>query len=103
MKIHTGDTVQVIYGKDVGKTGKVERVNRERNTVVVSGVAESKKHVHPSQKNQDGGIISFNRPIDVSNVMLVCPACGEKTRVGYQIKSKGKKVRVCKKCGKEIK
>lgn len=102
MKIHTGDTVQVIYGKDVGKTGKVERVDRERGTVVVSGIAEAKKHVRPSQKNQEGGIVSFNRPIDVSNVMLVCPRCDEKSRVGYEFKN-DKKIRVCKKCGKEIK
>ncbi len=102
MKIHTKDTVKVIYGKDIGKTGKVERVDRDRGRVVVSGVAESKKHVPPSQKSQEGGIISFNRPIDVSNVMLVCPSCNKPTRVGYKIKD-GKKFRVCKKCGKEIK
>ncbi len=102
MKIRTGDTVEVIYGKDVGKAGKVERVDRENRTIVVSGIAEAKKHVRPSQKNQEGGIVSFNRPIDVSNVMLVCPRCNEKTRVGYDVKG-DKKFRVCKKCGKEIK
>ncbi len=98
MKIRKGDTVKVISGNDSGKTGEVLRVFTKKSRVVVSGVAVSRRHVKPSSANPDGGLVEFNRPIDVSNVMLMCSKCKQATRIGFET-AKGKKLRICKKCG----
>ena len=90
MKIKTGDRVKVIAGKDKGK----ERV-------VVEKVNVAKKAMRPTQQNPQGGIVSIEMPIHVSNVMLVCPECKQPTRVGIS-RETGKRVRTCKKCGKPI-
>ena len=102
MKIKKGDTVLVIRGKDAGKKGKVLSVNREKGRLVVEGVNIQKKHTRPTKKVQQGGIITQEGSIAASNVMLVCPSCGEPTRVGFLVKDKDLKVRVCKKCDSEI-
>lgn len=102
MKIKKGDTVLVTRGKDKGKKGKVLSVNREKQRVVVEGVNIQKKHTRPTQRTPQGGVITQEGSIAVSNVMLVCPSCGEPTRVGYLVKGKDLKVRVCKKCDSEI-
>lgn len=102
MKIKKGDTVLVTRGKDKGKKGKVLSVNREKQRVVVEGVNIQKKHTRPTQRTPQGGVITQEGSIAVSNVMLVCPSCGEPTRVGYLAKDKDLKVRVCKKCDSEI-
>jgi len=100
MKIHTGDTVKVLSGKDRGKTGKVGRVFSMSNQVLVAGVNMVKKHVKPT-RGQEGGIIEKLLPIAVSNVMLLCPQCGEPTRIGYKFEGE-RKQRFCKKCGAVI-
>ena len=105
LKIKTGDTVKVIAGKDKGKEGKIIRALPERNRVVVEHVNIHKKALRPTQQNPQGGISSIEAPLHVSNVMLLCPSCKQPTRVGYRFKEEGGKqvkVRVCKKCGKDI-
>jgi large subunit ribosomal protein L24 len=97
MKIHKNDTVKIISGKDRGKTGKVEKVFPKKAKVLVPGINVVKKHVRPSDDNPEGGLIEKSLPIDVSNVMLVCPECGEPTRLGYKVQD-DQKWRRCKKC-----
>ena len=105
MKIHKGDQVMVISGKESGKAGKVLKVDREKHRVVIERLNMIKRHTRPNpKKNPQGGVIEREAAIDVSNVMLVCPACGQSTRVGYRFTSDGGKVRVCRRasCGKDI-
>ena len=101
LTIRKGDRVKVISGKDAGKEGKVLRSAPEKQRIVVENVHMIKKHTRPSQKNQQGGIIEMEGTIHVSNVMLVCPNCGQPTRVGRR-REDGGRVRTCKKCGKDI-
>lgn len=100
MKVKKGDKVKIIAGKDKGKQETVEKVIVKDNKVLVENVNVVTKHVKPT-KNNKGGIISVNRPISVSNVMVVCPKCSKMTRVGYK-EFDGKKTRVCKKCSEII-
>jgi|SRR3989344_3398010 len=100
-KLKKGDKVQVLLGKDRGKSGTIERMLVEKGKVVVLGVNIFKRHVK-KQGTLDGGIIEIVKPVDSSNVALICPNCSKPTRVG--IKQEGDtKIRVCKKCKKEIK
>lgn len=104
MKIHKGDQVMVVSGKESGKSGKVLRVDREKRRVVIERLNVAKRHTRPNpKKNPQGGVIEQEAPIDASNVMLVCPSCGQPTRVGYRLSGDGK-VRVCRRaaCGKDI-
>lgn len=98
MKIRTDDKVQIIAGKDKGKTGKVIRVYKDKNKVLVEGVNIVKKHLKPGVANEKGGIVSIERPIDVSNVMYFDDNANRPTRLGYKI-VKGKKYRVSKATG----
>jgi large subunit ribosomal protein L24 len=104
MHIRKDDQVEVITGDDKGAPGsrriaKVLRVLPERNKVVVEGVNRVYKHLKPSQKNQQGGRLSKEMPIDVSNVMLYCPSCNRGVRVGHRFTDAGQKQRYCKACG----
>ncbi len=102
-RIKRDDTVEVISGKDKGKRGKVLRVIRKKGLVVVEGVNIVKRHLrrgHPALP--EGGVIEFPAPIYIWKVMLVCPKCGRRTRVGVKFDEKGNKVRYCKKCGEVI-
>ena len=98
MHVKKGDKVMVISGKDKGKTGVVLAAFPKKDRVLVEGVNIVKKHAKPSQDNPQGGIISQEAPIHVSNVMPIDPKTGEPTRVGYKVVD-GKKVRVAKKSG----
>lgn len=102
MNIKKGDRVKVLSGKDKGKEGVVLRSIPQKERVVVEKVNMIKKAMRPTQQNPQGGIASIEAPIHVSNVMLVCPACKQPSRVSKRINEQGKKVRVCKKCGKDI-
>ncbi len=102
MRIKKDDKVRIISGKDSGKEGKVLRVLREERKVVVDGLNIVKKHIRPRKEGEKGERVEIPAPIDVSNVMLICPSCSKPTRVAYVIKEEIKN-RVCKKCGKEIK
>jgi large subunit ribosomal protein L24 len=101
LKIKRGDTVQVISGKEKGRSGEVREVIPKKNRIVIEGVNERTRHARPSQQNQQG-LYTFNAPVDISNVMLVDPSSGEPTRVGYRFTDSGEKVRVGKKSGKGI-
>lgn len=100
MWIKTNDTVKVISGEDRGTTGKVLRVNRKTGKLVVEGVNRVYKHVRRSQKNPQGGRLSKEMPIQMSNVALVCGACGAAARIGVRYLDDGSKERYCKKCNK---
>ena len=102
LSIRRDDTVEVIAGKDRGKRGKVLRVDRVRGRVVVEGVNIARKHQKPTPKLVQGGIVEQENPIHVSNVMLVCPHCKRRTRVGHLIREDGRKVRRCVKCGEAV-
>ncbi|MBS4216554.1 MULTISPECIES: 50S ribosomal protein L24 [Neobacillus] len=95
MHVKKGDKVRVISGKDKGKTGTILAAYPKESRVLVEGVNIVKKHAKPSQANPQGGIISFEAPIHVSNVMPIDPKTGNPTRVGYKSVD-GKKVRVAK-------
>jgi len=101
MKIRKGDKVLVISGKDKNRTGLVEKVLPKEKRLIVEGVNIVKKHVKRSKKYLQGGIIQLNQPIDISNVMLLCPHCHKPTRVGFRLLDQ-KKVRICKKCQEVI-
>ena len=97
MKVKKGDTVEVIAGKDAGRTGKVLKVDSARERIVVEGVHMIKRHTRPNpQKRIQGGIVEREGAIHVSNVMVISPDSGKKTRVGYKILDDGRKVRVAK-------
>jgi large subunit ribosomal protein L24 len=105
MKVHKGDTVLVISGKDKGAKGKVLQAYPARNKVLVQGVNRIKKHTAISTNErgaQSGGIVTQEAPINVSNVMVV-DSDGTPTRVGYRVdEESGKRVRISKRNGKDI-
>ena len=96
MNFKTGDKVVVISGANKGKEGKITHVLRKENRVVVEGVNVVKKHVKPNGQNA-GSIVEMEAPIHASNVMIVDPKTGKRTRIGHTTDKKGKKVRVTKK------
>lgn len=93
--------MQIIKGKDRGKSGTVEFVRVKDRKIFVGGANLYKRHVR-KQGTLEGGIIDIPKPLDVSNVSLICPSCKKLTRVGYNIVGK-EKMRICKKCKQEIK
>ncbi len=101
MNIRKDDTVLVLTGKYKGKKGKVLRAMPAEGRVIVVGVNMRKKHQKPTKDMQQGGIVEAEGPIDVSNVMLVCPRCSKPTRLSFKVSGMGK-VRVCQKCGEAI-
>jgi large subunit ribosomal protein L24 len=107
LRIRSGDEVLVIAGKDRStknhpRRGKVIGVLPGKHRIIVDGVNILKRAVRQSQKVRQGGIIETPGPIDISNVMLVCPACDAPTRVAVRRKDTGRQVRVCKKCRRDI-
>jgi len=97
MKIKKGDTVEIITGKDAGRRGRVLRVDPRRERVIVEGVNMIKRHTRPNpQKRVQGGIVEREGPIRSSNVMVVSPDSGRRSRVGYKILDDGRKVRVAR-------
>lgn len=104
MKIKKGDKVKIVKGKDAGKTGKVIQVFSEDEKVVVEGANIYIKNVRPRRQNEKGQKIEFPAPMKAANVRIVCPKCGQPTRVGYKMLTgdvKNKKLRRCNKC-KEV-
>ena len=99
MHIRANDIVEVITGDDRTVRGKVLRVNRQAGKVIVEGVNRVYKHVRRSQRNPQGGRLSKEMPVQISNVRLVCPKCGKASRTGARFRDDGSKERYCKKCG----
>ena len=97
MDIKKGDIVKVLTGKNRGKTGKVLNADQKTARVSVEGVNLYKKHVRPKRQGEKGEVVELLRPVNISNVMLVCPSCHKATRVGHHINDKIK-TRFCKKC-----
>jgi len=105
VKIKAGDVVEVIRGEDRDMRGSVRVVYPRKNKVLVEGVNIVIKHQRPmpaGRQQTPGGRIEREAPLDASNVMLVCPSCQERTRVGYTLIEGGRKMRVCKKCKAQI-
>jgi large subunit ribosomal protein L24 len=107
MLIRRGDMVEVIAGDDRSRgnhrsVGRVLRVLRDKEMIVVEGMNKVYKHVRPSQRNPKGGRLSKEMPIHVSNVLLVNPDLGRGVKIGIKVNAAGDKVRVCKRTGKEL-
>ena len=102
MKFRIDDEVLVIAGADKDRRGKILKIDREKNKVVVEGIARVWKHVRRSQKNPQGGRLSTEMPIDASNVMLVDPTTGQPTRIGVRYLEDGSKERYAKKSGASL-
>jgi large subunit ribosomal protein L24 len=108
--VKKGDTVQVIAGKDKGLTGKVIQADPESSRILVEGANRIKKHTKVTQSargSQQGGIVTQEAPVHVSNVQVVCPACGKASRIGHRrsepdTNGKTHSVRVCKRCNGDI-
>jgi len=101
MKIIKGDKVEVIKGKDRGKSGKVIRVVPKEKLLVIEGLNLRKKTIRPKKQDERGQVVDVPWPMKVENVMLVCGSCGKPTRVGHE-EEKGEKVRICKKCKAKV-
>ena len=108
--VKKGDTVQVIAGKDKGLTGKVIQANPETSRILVEGANRIKRHTKVTQSargSQQGGIVTQEAPVHVSNVQVVCPSCGKPSRIGHRrseadANGKTHSVRVCKRCNGDI-
>lgn len=100
IKLKKEDTVEIIAGKDKGKSGKVLRIDRNKGRVYVQGLNMVKKSVKPKSQQDKGGIIDLEAGLSVSNVMIVCKKCGP-TRIGLKLEGDSKQ-RVCKKCGEVL-
>jgi large subunit ribosomal protein L24 len=103
IRLKKDDTVIVLSGKHKGKTGKITAVHPSENKVTVEGINIVKKHQKPNRTYPQGGIIELTKPIWVSKVALVDPSSKKATRIGYSFNKDGKKIRIAKKSGKEIK
>ncbi len=101
LKVKKGDTAVVISGKNKGKQAKVLKVSPKEGRVVLEGVNFVTKHKKPRNQSTPGGIMKQEAPMNISNVMVVCPKCSKATRVGHEIKN-GEKARICKKCGAQL-
>ena len=102
MRVRKGDRVVVRSGKYKGHRSEVVRALPSEGKVVVQGVNIAKRHTKPTRATMQGGIIDKFMPMPVSNVSVVCPSCGEPTRVGMRFDEQGGKVRVCRKCGADL-
>jgi len=103
LHIKKNDTVIVLAGNDKGKTGKVLKVLVDKNKAIVEGVRIVSKSAKPSAKNPQGGIVKQEAPIHISNLSLIDPKSGKATRIAIKRTEDGKKVRIAKKSGEEIK
>jgi large subunit ribosomal protein L24 len=105
MKLKNKDSVLITAGKDKGRKGKIIKIFSKENKVAIEGLNIVKKHVKPRKQGEKGQVIQVPRPIQISNVKLICPKCKKATRIGYKVEKKeGKlsKKRVCKKCNSTI-
>lgn len=96
------DKVKVIAGKDKGKIGKILKINRKKERVLVENINMIKRHQRPTSQMKQGGIIESEAPVHWSNVMLMCNKCVSPVRIKMQQLDDGRKVRVCRKCSEQI-
>lgn len=101
-KLKKEDKVKIIAGKDKGKVGKVIKVDRKKERILIENINIIKRHQRPSAQNRQGGIVESEAPIHWSNVMLLCNKCVKPIRIKTQQLDDGKKVRVCRKCNEQI-
>jgi large subunit ribosomal protein L24 len=102
LKLRKGDEVVVITGKDKGKRGRIQEVDKSGSAVIVAGVNMAKRHTKPNpSKNNKGGIIEQPMPLALGKVMVICPHCGKPTRIAHRIEE-DQKERICKRCGEAI-
>jgi large subunit ribosomal protein L24 len=102
MHIRRDDMVEVIAGDDAGMRAKVLRVDGRKGRVIVEGVNRVYRHLRRSRKNPQGGRLEIEAPIDLSNLLVVCPKCDKGVRLGLKVEADGKKRRVCRKCGNDL-
>ena len=100
LKFKVGDTVKITTGKDKGREGKVEKIFPGRSLVLIPGINVYKKHVK-GVSGRKAGIYDIPRPMSFAKIAIICPACKKPTRVGFKLSGE-EKVRVCKKCAREI-
>ena len=98
-KIKKGDKVVVLTGRDKGKSGEVRAVSPAEGRAIVEGVNLGKRHTKPSQQNPEGGILTKEAPIQLSNLAVADPKDGKPTRVGFKVLEDGRKVRFAKRSG----
>jgi large subunit ribosomal protein L24 len=101
LKIKKNDTVLVTTGREKGKKGRVLSVKPSEEELLIERINVIKRHMKPSKKQTQGGIIEKEAPLHISNVMLLCPKCGKPTRIAHAVLADGNKVRSCKRC-KEV-
>jgi len=102
IQIKKDDKVKIIAGKDKGKIGKVLKVDRKKNRLLIEKINMIKRHSRPSAKNKQGGIIEGEAPLTVSNVMIMCNKCVKPTRIKMKRLEDGKKIRLCIRCGEAM-
>ena len=98
MQIRKNDSVMVIAGKERGKTGKVLRILKEKDAVIIERLNIVKRHTKPRGPQQTGGIVEKEAAIHASNIMILCDKCNAPARIGHKILSDGKKIRICRNC-----
>ena len=102
MRIRKNDQVMILTGKDKGKKGRVMKIYPEHSRILIEKINYRKVAVRRTQSNPKGGIIQMEKPLQISNVQLVCPRCSKPTRVGYTLLADGTKQRLCKKCNEVL-
>ena len=102
MQIRKNDSVMVIAGKERGKTGKVLRVLKEKDAVIIERLNIVKRHTKPRGPQQTGGIVEKEAAIHASNIMIMCEKCNAPARIGHKILSDGKKIRICRNCSEAL-
>ena len=102
IRMKKDDKVKVLTGKDKGKIGKVLKVVKKTNRVIVENINVVKVHQRPTQANPQGGSVEKTMPIQISNLMVMCNSCVKPTRIGMKLLEDGKRVRICKKCNQQI-
>jgi len=102
VQIRKNDSVMVITGKERGKTGKVLRVLREKDALIIERINLVKRHSKPRGPQQPGGIIEKEASIHASNIMIMCDKCNAPVRIGYKQLGDGRKIRICRRCGEAL-
>jgi large subunit ribosomal protein L24 len=101
MKLKKGDQIQIISGKDRGKSAKILHVYGKESLILAEGINLKKKHVRPRTQGKRGEIVQIPAPFPSSTAMIICGSCAKPTRVGFKVEA-GEKVRVCKRCSRAL-